>query len=66
MPSTTALGLTKFQFQSGAVKSKVSNNNTALYIAFQFQSGAVKSFDSEDYGKQERDFNSKVVRLKAS
>ena len=56
--------ITVFQFQSGAVK-RLKNDGTWGYATpFQFQSGAVKRKVFELGIYYERNFNSKVVRLK--
>ena len=55
-----------FQFQSGAVKSSKIQSGVNGFILFQFQSGAVKSVSVPVTSVPVPDFNSKVVRLKAT
>ena len=60
--------LVKFQFQTGAIKSRdAANAIGAVLPEFQFQTGAIKSRACyrEPQARQSR-FNSKLVRLKAS
>ena len=54
----------RFQFQSGAVKSKMLESFKKVEKRFQFQSGAVKSCVAGCVLFFAAYFNSKVVRLK--
>ena len=57
---------TLFQFQNGAVKSKVVAGVGMTMIKFQFQNGAVKSQYLPHLNRLKLRFNSKMVRLKAN
>ena len=57
-------GVIKFQFQTGAIKSRRRGISIERASLFQFQTGAIKSKHSQHHRTRQRRFNSKLVRLK--
>ena len=59
-----ATGAERYQFQNGAIKSETVTIKEIIKSKFQFQNGAIKRILKKQNGKQNINFNSRMVRLK--